>query len=159
VPRKLNTPPPTPPGSHAREGFVAVGRVRGAHGVRGELKVEPLTDAPERFRPGTTLHAGGIPRIVRSARVHQDVILIELAGIGTRERANELRGALLELREDELPSLEEGCYYRHQIVGLQVFDEQGALLGRVEQVLETGANASTSRAATQASCSSPPSTA
>jgi len=114
--------------------------VRGAHGVRGELKIEPLTDAPGRFTPGATVHAAGAPRTMRSARLHGGILLLQLEGIDTRERAEELRGALLEVPEVELPQLERGSYYRHEIVGLQVFDRQGQPLGRVVQVLETGAN-------------------
>jgi 16S rRNA processing protein RimM len=114
--------------------------VRGAHGVRGELKIELLTDAPERFTPGATVHAAGAPRTVRSARLHREVLLLELSGIDTRERAAALRGTLLEVPETELSLLQEGSYYRHQIVGLHVFDQDGRPLGRVVQVLETGAN-------------------
>jgi len=140
VPPKPTTPRPPPAEPQARNGFVAVGRVRGVHGVRGELKVEPLTDAPDRFQPGATVHVGGAPRMVRSARVHRDVILVVLRGIDTPERAGALRGTLLEVPEGELPQLEEGRFYRHQIVGLQVFDVEANALGRIEQVLETGAN-------------------
>jgi 16S rRNA processing protein RimM len=114
--------------------------VRGGRGVHGEIKIDPLSDAPERFQPGATVHAAGVPRIVRQARQFRDLVLLELAGIETRERADELTGTLLEVPEAELSQLEEGRYYRHQIVGLEVFDEAGSSLGRVDQVLETGAN-------------------
>lgn len=140
MPRKPATPPPTRNEPSAREGFVAVGRVRGGRGVRGELKIEPLTDAPDRFRPGATVYAAGIPRTVRNARAYRGLLLLELTGIQTRERADELGGTLLEVPESELAQLEPGRFYRHQIVGLEVFDEDGTCLGRVEQVLETGAN-------------------
>lgn len=114
--------------------------MRGARGVRGELNVDRLTDAPDRFRRGATLHAAGAVRSVRHARLHRGVLLLELEGIDTKEQAEALRGALLEVPEAELAALPEGSYYRFQIVGLAVVDLAGQALGRVEEILETGAN-------------------
>jgi 16S rRNA processing protein RimM len=131
------TPPPRP---EPREGFVAVGFVRGPRGVRGELKVEPLTDFPQRFQPGAVLWAGGVQRTVRSVRVQRDLLLVALEGIDDRHRADALRSSLLEVPETALPALAEGSYFRFQIEGMEVFDRAGRSLGRVEEVLATGAN-------------------
>lgn len=117
-----------------------MGRVLGARGVRGELKVAVLTDFPERFQRGATVWAAGEPRTVRGARNHLGALLLLLDGIDTREEAAALGGALLEVPEHTLAALEEGTYYRFQIVGLEVVTAAGEPLGRVAEVLETGAN-------------------
>ena len=137
MPRQPRPHPPTP---EPREGFVAVGYVRGPHGLRGELTVEPLTDFPQRFRTGAVLWAAGHEYTVRHARPHRDALLLELDGIDSREQAGTLRGLLLEVPETELAALAEGEYYRFQLVGMEVVDVGGTALGRIEEVLDTGAN-------------------
>lgn len=141
MPGKRTTPrTPRTPAVQPRDGFVAVGRVLAPRGVRGELKVDSLTDAPQRFQRGATVYAAGAPRTVRRARAHAAVLLLELEGIDTKEQAAALRGMLLEVPEAELATLDEGNYYRFQIVGLEVIDQDGGPLGHIEEILETGAN-------------------
>lgn len=133
--QRASRPQPQP-----RSGFVAVGWVRTPHGIRGELTVEPLTDFPQRFQPGATVWASGVPYAVRRARTHRKALLVELEGIDTRDQAETMRGLLLEVPEKELPRLAEGQYYRFQILGMDVVDREDRPLGRIEEVLETGAN-------------------
>jgi 16S rRNA processing protein RimM len=133
-------PRPDPKRPEPRPGFVAVGFVRGAHGLRGELKVDPLTDHPQRFQRGATLQAGDRTYTVRSSRMHQKTLLLQIEGIDTRGGAETLRDLLLEIPETELPPLAEGEYYRYQLLGIEVVDGEGRSLGRIEDVLDTGAN-------------------
>lgn len=131
---------PPPSDAQPTEGFVAIGFVRGARGIRGELKVDPLTDFPDRFRRGATVWIEGRAYKVRLSRQLAPSLLLQLEGVNTRIGAAALGGRYLEVPEEELAELEEGEYYRFEIVGLDVVDSAGARLGRVEQVLETGAN-------------------
>jgi 16S rRNA processing protein RimM len=114
--------------------------VRAPFGLLGEVTVEPLTDFPERFDPGARLWAAGREYRVYSARPHRGGLLVQLANVQSRESAGKLRGLLLEVPEETLAPLEEGQYYRFQIVGLEAFDAGGHSLGRIAEVLETGAN-------------------
>ncbi len=104
------------------------------------MRVEPLTDFLQRFDPGATVWAGGKAYVTRRARLHGEVLLLELEGIDTREEAERLRGLLLEVPEESLPALAEGQYFRFQVLGLDVFDRRGHSLGRIEEILKTGAN-------------------
>ncbi len=140
MPGKRTTPKPSARQPEPRTGFVAVGLVRATRGVRGELSVDPLTDFAQRFRPGSVVFAGGAPYTVRRARSHRGALLLELEGIQSREQAETLRGVLLEVPQEELAPLGEGQYYRFDIVGMAVVDGAGAPLGRIEEVVETGAN-------------------
>jgi 16S rRNA processing protein RimM len=114
--------------------------VRAPRGVRGELTVDLLTDSPQRFQPGATVWAGRAAYVVRRARAHRAALLLELEGIDTREQAETLRGLLLEVPEQDLSPLREDQYYRFQILGMEVVERDGQPLGRVEEVLDTGAN-------------------
>jgi 16S rRNA processing protein RimM len=123
--------------------FLAVGRVIKPHGVNGEVRVEPMTDQPERFGWLKAIFVGEArPRRVGviSARRHGNFVLLKLDGYPTRTEAELLRNELLQVPEDEAIPLEEGEYFLHQLLGLQVVTESGQRLGRLTDVLETGAN-------------------
>ena len=119
---------------------MAVGLVAAPWGVRGDVKVQPLTDFPERFQPGATLWVRGYRHKVQRSRWSRGLVYLGLRGVDSRDAADKLRGALLEVPETDLPPLPEGQYYRFQIVGLEVWTPQGDALGRVEEVLSTGSN-------------------
>lgn len=124
------------------DGHLAVGYVVGVHGLRGEVKAELYTDFPERFTPGLTLYMGDSlqPVEVRAARQHKQHILLQLAGVQTREQAEELRGRWLYVREEDAVALEEDTYFVHEILGLTVISEAGEELGTLVDVIFTGAN-------------------
>lgn len=134
---RRNTRPrlPEPPA-----GYVTVGRVAGAWGLHGEMKVDPLTDFPERFAPGSRLWLAGEPRTVAGARTHQRRVLLHLEGFERPEDVRPVAGQLLVVPEGDLAELPEDTYYRYQLVGLDVFDLEGTKLGRVTDLLETGSN-------------------
>jgi 16S rRNA processing protein RimM len=129
-------PPPTSPV------YVAVGKLRRPHGVHGEIIMDVYTDFPERLRPDMHLYAGDDHRPLKllHRRRHQDSLLLTFEGYTTPESVGELRNTLLYLPVDFLPDLPAGEYYHHQLLGLDVIDEAGKLLGQTSEILETGAN-------------------
>ena len=123
--------------------FLAVGRVIKPHGVQGEVRVELMTDLPQRFKWLKTVYVGERnprPVVVESVRFHQEFVLLKLSGYPTRTEAEALRNELLQVPEEEAIPLEEGEYFLHQLLGLEVQTEDGQSLGRLTDVLETGAN-------------------
>lgn len=123
--------------------FLAIGRVSRPHGVRGEVRVELLTDSPERFKVLQAVYVGeASPRrvAVDSVRILQDAVLLKLDGYPSRTEAEQLRGELLLVPESEAVPLEEGEYFLYQLVGLAVYSIGGTYVGRLTEVLETGAN-------------------
>jgi 16S rRNA processing protein RimM len=121
-------------------GYVAVGRILGPWGVRGDLKVESLTDFPQRFAAGSSVCLGGVAYAIERCRWQRGRALVKLAGIDSATAAEALRHRLLEVPEDELRPLGEGEYYHFQILGLEVRTTSGEVLGRVEQIISTGSN-------------------
>ncbi len=123
-------------------GYLAVGHIIGVHGLHGELKIELYTDFPERFAPGVTMFMG--PELeeveIRQVRPHKGHLLIMLDGINDRTTAEGLRSLWLFVDEADAAELEEGAYWIHDIIGLQVETDEGTLLGKVVDVLATGAN-------------------
>jgi 16S rRNA processing protein RimM len=123
--------------------FLVIGQVRKPHGVRGEVRVTIHTDLPQRFTWLESVYLGqSNPRLVavESVRFHQDMVLLKLAGFNDRETAGILRGEWLQIPEADAIPLEEGEYYLYQLEGLDVFTDEGQLLGQLTQIIETGAN-------------------
>ena len=134
-------------GATAEPYDVLVGVIVGAHGVRGELRVAPETDFPERFarlEAVSVAPKGAAPRMMQitAARQHvgKGLVLLRLAGINDRDAAEALRGAALCIRESDLTALPEGRYYEFQILGLTVVTEDGRDLGKIVDIIHTGAN-------------------
>jgi 16S rRNA processing protein RimM len=121
-------------------GYVAVARIGTAWGVSGVVKVIPLVDKRERLAPGRSVTVAGHRRTIESSRWQKGLGHLKLSGIDDRQAALALRGQLLTVPESELEPLGEGEYYRFQLVGLAVQTTGGASLGRVTDVLSTGAN-------------------
>ena len=123
--------------------FLAIGRIIKPHGVNGEVRVAPMTDRPERFGWLEAIYIGERnPRRVGVVgfRRHGEFVLLKLDGYPTRTEAELLRNELLQVPEDEAIPLEEGEYFLHQLLGLEAVTESGRNLGRLTDVLETGAN-------------------
>ena len=103
------------------EAFFVVGRILAPWGVRGEVKIEVLTDYAERFTPRARVFMKGVPLEVEHARRVAKHAILKLAGVNTRSDAEALRNQLLEVPESDLMPLPAGEYFEHQIIGLQEF--------------------------------------
>lgn len=124
--------------------YITVGKVAAPFGIRGEVKVVPLTDFPERFsnRGRYYLSKQNLFKTVeiQEVKIRGRDIIIKFEGIDSPEAARKYRNALLQVPRSEVLPLPEGHYYHYQIVGLLAITEDGTLLGRVAEVLETGSN-------------------
>ena len=121
-------------------GFVAVGRVLGPFGLKGEVKVQPLTDNPRRFAARAKLFAGAQPVTVLRAREAQGHLFVTFKGFPDRTSVESFRHALLQIPETDLPPLPEGEFYRFQLIGLTAMAGDGEVIGTVEEIIETGSN-------------------
>lgn len=122
--------------------FLVAGHIRAPHGVKGELRVQVLTDFPERFQPGAEVWVGDFPQPFRveRARFTDDIVRLRLAGVGDRTAAEALRGLDIRVPRGEAMPLPEGTFYIHDIVGLEVWTEEGERLGEVSEVMSLPAN-------------------
>ena len=117
--------------------LILVGRVARAHGNRGQVIINPDTDFPvDRFVEGTTLLVGpsATPRRITSARFHQGRPVIGLEGIETMDDAERLAEAELKVPAATLAPLPEHMFYRHELVGCEVQDIDGRVIGEVAAV-------------------------
>ncbi len=137
----MTRPAPGAPRAEAPTHLI-IGRVLAPWGHRGEVRVEIMTDFPERFSRLEEVLVGEAhaPYRLQSARLHKGNAILKLEGIDNPEQAAALRGELLFIPVSEAMPLGEDQYYHYQILGLDVWTRDGRYLGRVSEILETGAN-------------------
>jgi len=111
--------------------MLEVGRIAKAHGIRGEVIVDALSNRPGRFSPGSVLHTGRGELVVRRSQPHGGRWIVGFAGVEDRTAAEALRGEVL--LAEPLPS-RGGELWVHELVGATVFDSVGTLLGDVTAV-------------------------
>jgi len=126
--------------------LVVIGRVVKPQGRRGEVLVHPLSDRPDRFQSLRRAFVAGPGDEAREVQVtsiwpHKGRHVLKLEGVDSIDDAERLRGCDLGIAEEELAALPEGSFYHHQLKGLTVADGDGALVGVVEDLMETGAGA------------------
>ncbi|GAE33929.1 ribosome maturation factor RimM [Halalkalibacter akibai] len=124
-----------------------VGKIVNTHGVRGEIRVISSTDfAEERYAVGTELmirHEGKkeeVKVVVRHHRKHKNFDLLQFENYHSINEVELFKGATLYVSEEELSELGEGEFYYHEIIGCSVVTEQDEELGKVKEIIETGAN-------------------
>lgn len=115
--------------------FARIGRIVGAFGLKGELKIEPLTDFLDRFEKGSRLRLKGDWVTVESYRLHKDRPLIKLSSIRDVEAAKSLQWEYLEAEASESPEMEADEYMVDDLIGLAIVTEDGKEIGNVEDVL------------------------
>lgn len=113
---------------------VLIGRVVKAHGIRGEVVVQPLSDVPGRFDVGTEVVVGETPRAIAGSRPHQGRLLLAFEGVGDRNAAERLRGAEILGVTVDLEDTE--TYFAHELVGMAVRHLDGRELGVVSALIE-----------------------
>ena len=140
-PRLSDTTGPDPGASPERV-RLTIGTILAPHGVRGEFKVRLQTDDPEHLLTITRLYLGDetTPRTVLGVRLHAGNALMRVQGISTPETVERFRGTPLRIRGADARPLAANEYFLYQMIGLEVFDEGGNRLGRVADLMETGAN-------------------
>jgi 16S rRNA processing protein RimM len=127
------------------DGFIAIGKIVGVHGLKGTLRVYSYAESPDIFQPDIRIllrNDAGLEKCypVSWIKPHTRGLLLALEGIDNRDRAASLVGFSLFIEKATLPELEEGAYYWSDIIGLAVYDTQDTYLGRVTSVLPTGSN-------------------
>ena len=130
----------TPVRAPEHSGRVAVGRINTIWGLRGHVKVTPLTSNPERIREGAVLLVRGEPRTVLDVRRPKGYPCVLFEGYEHPDAAAVLRGSVIEIEDADLPELGAGEYYVHDLVGIEVVTTAGDTLGALAEVLRTGAN-------------------
>lgn len=129
------------PGS-GEPGFLRVGKLRRAHGVKGEIPIEIYIEMFELLSPGCIVYIGHqhAPYNIEETRWKQNLLLVKFKEIGDRTIASQLTNKFVYVIDSQRPVLDEDGFYDHELIGITVFFESGEYAGKLTEVLETGAN-------------------
>lgn len=123
------------------EKLIVIGKIGAPHGIKGEVRVIPLTDFPERFdRLKRVILDETNEVIVEQVKYNKQFILLKLKNVESRDDAERLKGKLLQVTRDDVPPLAEGEYYSFDIIGMDVYNESEQKLGKITEILKTGSN-------------------
>lgn len=122
--------------------YLSIGEIVNVHGVKGTLKVMPLTDDPSRFHRLKTVRVvirGTVNRYtVQHVGGSGNTVLLTLEGVDSREKAEALRGAFLEIPRQEAISLPEDSFFIGDLIGCRVYEMDDTCLGTVKDVFQNG---------------------
>lgn len=118
-----------------RPEYIPVGQIVNAHGIKGEVKLNPMGFDPEFIAEFDTLYIGGKKVEVKHSRVHKSVVLLTLPGVEDMDAALALKGKDVSIRREDV-EVPEGYYFDEEIEGLTVVDcATGKEIGKVKKVL------------------------
>jgi 16S rRNA processing protein RimM len=124
--------------------FVVIGRVKRAHGTKGEVQLQVLTDYPGKIKQGLEVfvtETGGERRLtLEGVRAARNVLILKFEGIDSRDDVEAVKGRLIEIPFEAAEKLPPGSYWYHDIIGILVYDSSEHLIGRVEDIMRTGGN-------------------
>jgi 16S rRNA processing protein RimM len=124
--------------------MIVMGRISAPFGLNGWVKVQPFTEQTDgliQYPEWWLSCADGWDGLkIEETAIHGDVLLVKFAGVQDRDRAATFKGREVAIPREQMPAAQEGEYYWSDLVGLDVENTQGRLLGRVERLFESGAS-------------------
>ncbi len=118
---------------------IRIGKIVNAVGLKGEVKVYNYSDSPDIYETTDSIYVEDIVRHIESVRLQKNTVILKLSGISDRNQAEAAKGKELYITEADLPELPEDQYYVRDIIGMDVKEENGNVLGIVTDVLQNTA--------------------
>ena len=127
--------------------YLEIGQIVNTFGIKGMVKVKPFTDDIRRFDKLETIYIENKDKKneykdykIEEVKYHKNMVLIKFDGIDTIEKAEELRQSYILIDREKEEPLEDGVYYIVDLIGLEVYTDEGNLLGKVDDIFNTGSN-------------------
>ncbi len=115
---------------------IKVGKIVSAVGIKGEVKVYPYTDYPERFEELEGVYTSGKWMTIEKVRYQKNMVIIKFAEIADRNAAEAARDSYLKIDRENLRELDEDEYFIFDLIGLEAYEEDGRHLGKVSDVIQ-----------------------
>ena len=115
-----------------------IGQIINTHGIKGEVKVYPLTEDVNKFKRLKTGLVGGVPMNILGVKFQKDRVILKLEGVDTMNDAETYKQKYIEIPRDEEPELPEDTYYIVDLIGLDVYSDEGNLLGKLDDIFNNG---------------------
>lgn len=119
---------------------ITIGQIINVHGVKGEIKVYPLTDDIKRFKELKTVLIEGTEHTVSWCKLQTNKVILKIEDINSIDEANKYRNKYLDIDRKDAVTLPKGRYFITDIIGCSVYDENSSYIGKVKDVIKTGSN-------------------
>ena len=127
-----------------KQEYFEVGQIVNTFGVKGLLKVKPFTDDAQRFEELKTVYICKKDELkkveIEEVKYHKDMVLLKVKGIDDLNEAEKYKGLFLKIDRKDAKKLPEDTYFIADLLGLEVYTQEGILLGKVDDIFNTGAN-------------------
>lgn len=120
--------------------FLSIGQIVNTHGIKGELKIYPLTDDIIRFRKLKSVYIDNVSRTVVWCKLQSNMVILKIEGIDSIEQAQTYKNKYIEVEREDAVKLSEGEYFIADIIGCTVLDENNVEIGTIYDVIKTGSN-------------------
>ena len=121
--------------------LIDVGQILGPHGVDGAVKIKSFTDVPTRFSPGNVLFIHNKSHeIIDSFPLRKDQLVLKLSGLQSLRQVEDLTGEWVRSSWRFSPVLDQNEFFHYQLIGLNVYTENGDELGYIKEIIQTGSN-------------------
>ncbi|MFC1921200.1 ribosome maturation factor RimM [Chloroflexota bacterium] len=120
--------------------FITIGKILSSWGTEGKLRVLVTTDFPQRFDPSSEVYLHGQTAIIESVEWRKGQAIIKLDIVNNIEKADKLKGELIEIHSSQLQSLPDGQYYHFQLIGLEVRTNNEEVLGEITEIITMSSN-------------------
>jgi 16S rRNA processing protein RimM len=122
--------------------FLKVGKIINAHGIKGEVKIFPLTDDVNRFYYLKKVYIEQenaiLPLTISNIRIHKNVVLATFNEIKNRNQAEKYKGLFININREDAIELSKDQYFISDLIGLKVYSIEGVLIGNIKEILQTG---------------------
>nr|WP_253197451.1 ribosome maturation factor RimM [Clostridium algidicarnis] len=122
------------------EDYLSVGQISKPHGIKGEVKVIPLTDDIKRFRKLKKVYIDGNEKVIVWCKMQVDRVILKIEGIDTIEGAESLRNKYIQVKREEAVRLPKDSYFIADLLSCTVYDTSENKIGKVYDVIKTGSN-------------------
>ena len=122
--------------------FLEIGQIVNTFGIKGMVKVKPFTDDIKRFDDLKKVYVENNKTKkqyeIEEVKYHKGMVLMKLKGVNTPEEAELLRNYYLKVKREDEPELDDGTYYIVDLIGLNVYSDEGCLLGKIDDIFNNG---------------------
>lgn len=122
--------------------FLKVGKIINAHGIKGEVKIFPLTDDIDRFYSLKKVYIEKnnsiFPLTISNIRIHKNIVLATFNEIKNREQVEKYKGEFLNINREDAIKLAKDQYFISDLIGIMVYSLDGILIGNIKEILQIG---------------------
>ena len=120
--------------------YIEIGKIVNTYGIKGQLKIVPYTDNIKRFEKLKKIYINEKEYLIENVKYIKNIVILKLQGINTIEQAEEYRNLYMYIDRKDAIKLPKDTYFIRDLIGIEVYTNDGEKLGRIDDIFKTGSN-------------------